>query len=272
MQAEELKMEVNGIQLAYNRYGEEGGKRIMLIHGWLGYKEMFKNVAELLVRQGFDVVVPDLRGYGSSDKPEGNYTSELFSADLFSLARALNWTNGVIIVGHSMGGYIVLDYALRYPETLSHLIVANSSAYLKRSLLSRFMWWMAIRMYRKGSFQKNPENMVKRMVTGAFKTPPPKEFMKEFIEYSLKIPIYVGVSAISNCYNTNLEPELPKIQIPTLVLSGQYDQRDLRKASLQIHKLIPNSKFIVIPTGHFSIIENPEAFVKPIIADISPQG
>lgn len=266
MGVEEVRVTVNGVQLAYNRYGKVGGKRIILIHGWLGYKEMFRNVAEKLAQKEYDVVVPDLRGYGSSDKPEGEYTSEVFSNDLFSLVKELGWTSGFIIVGHSMGGYIVLDYATRYPETLTHLINANTSAYLKRSLLSRFMWWMAIRMYRKGSFQKNPKKMANRMVTGSFKTPPSQEFIKEFMEYSLKIPIHVGISAISSCYNTNLEPKLPNIEISTLVISSQYDQRDLRKASLQIHKLIPNSNFVVIPTGHFSIIENPEAFVDPILS------
>jgi len=238
----------------------------MLIHGWLGYKEMFRDVAERLAQKGYNVVVPDLRGYGSSDKPEGEYTSEVFSNDLFSLVKELDWTSGFSIVGHSMGGHIILDYAIRYPETLTHLINANTSANLKRSLLSRFMWWMAIRMYRSGSFQKNPEKMATRMAKGSFKTPPPPEFIKEFMEYSSKIPLHVGVSAISNCYNTNLEPKLPNIKIPTLVISSQYDQRDLRKASLQIHKLIPNSQFVVIPTGHFSINENPDAFAEPIVS------
>jgi len=70
----------------------------MLIHGWLGYKEMFRNVAELLAHAGFDVIVPDLRSYGSSDKPEGNYMSELFSADIFALAQALDWNEGFSIL------------------------------------------------------------------------------------------------------------------------------------------------------------------------------
>ena len=68
MHTAEHKVTVNGLQLAYNRYGKEGGKRIMLVHGWLGYKEMFRDVAERLAQKGYNVVVPDLRGYGSSDK------------------------------------------------------------------------------------------------------------------------------------------------------------------------------------------------------------
>ncbi len=270
MEAQQFKVKVNGVQLACNQYGADGGKRIMLIHGWQGYKEMFRTVAQLLVQKGYTVVIPDLRGYGDSDKPEGDYTSTVFAADIYSLAQELGWLNGFILFGHSMGGYIALDYALRHPETLTHLIASNTSAYLKRSLLSHFMWWLVIRMYRKGKFHQNPEKTAKQLVQHAFKTPPSEDWIKEFIESYQKIPQRVGLSAISSCYQTNLEPQLPQITIPMLVIYSQHDQRDIRKASLQIHKLIGNSHLTVIPhAGHFPFAEMPDTLIDAILAFIS---
>ncbi len=59
-----LKVQVNGITLVYNRVGKGNPKRMMLIHGWTGFKELFSDFVPKLVDEGFDVVIPDLRGMG----------------------------------------------------------------------------------------------------------------------------------------------------------------------------------------------------------------
>ena len=120
MEVENLNIKVNDVEIAYSRWGKGNDKQIMLIHGWTGFKGLWKDFAPTLAEKGFDVVAPDLRGHGDSAKPEGEYTHEVFSKDLYELAKELGWDKGYILLGQSMGGYIVLDYALRYPETVSY--------------------------------------------------------------------------------------------------------------------------------------------------------
>lgn len=265
MEVENFKVKVNDVEIAYSRWGKGNTKQIMLIHGWTGFKGLWKDFAPMLAEKGLDVVAPDLRGHGDSDKPEGEYTHEVFSKDLYELAKELGWDNGFILLGQSMGGYIVLDYALRYPKTLTHVISSNTSVYLARNLLSKIVWKIIIRMYRK-----NPRKMMGKMAPRFFTKPQPQEVIDEFIEMSLKTATHAGLSAIHYCYTRNLEPELPKITVPTLVISSEHDQKDLRKATLQIHKLIPDSKLADISdTGHLPFIENPQEFLQAILDFIS---
>jgi pimeloyl-ACP methyl ester carboxylesterase len=252
---------INGVNLHYLRWGEGNPKKLMLVHGWTGFKELWKDFAPRLAENGLDVVAMDLRGHGDSDKPACDYSHNVFSEDLYGLAKHLGWEKGFNLLGQSMGGYVVLDYALKYPETLITVIPSNTSVYLGRNFLSKLTWKLIIGMYKK-----DPAKMMPKMVPKFFQFPISKEKIDEFNKMSLKTAKHAGLSAIMHCFNRNLEPELSKIQIPTLVISSEFDQKDLRQATLQIHKLIPHSKLVDIKhTGHLPFMENPDDFLKAIV-------
>ena len=256
----ELVVRVNDVEIAYARWGEGNPHRIMLVHGWTGAKEIWRDFPVSLSEQGFDVVALDLRGHGNSGKPEIDYPHEVFSRDLFELSQVLGWDKYVML-GQSLGGYVCLDYAIRYPDTLLKIIPSNTSVYLARNLLSRITWMMIIRMYRK-----DPAKMMPKMVPRFFQYPVSEETIEEFTQISLKTAKHAGLSIIQHCFKRNLEPELHTISLPTLVISSQYDQKDLRQATLQIHRLISGSKLVDIPnTGHLPFVENPEEYLNAIV-------
>ena len=261
MSKKEFSAEVNDVRLECARWGEGNDTPLILVHGWTGFKELWDSFAPELEKNGFDVVALDLRGHGDSSKPEVEYTHEVFSKDILELSKYLGWDNGYVLLGQSMGGYIVLDYALRFPETLSHVITSNTSVYLSRTLISKIVWKMTVRLYNK-----NPEKMMQKMFPRFFMNPPAQEVIDEFVRYSVKTSKQAGLSAIKYCLERNLEPELHKIKLPTLVISSEHDQSTLRKATLNIHKLIPKSELVDIPdTGHLPFMENPKVFLKAII-------
>jgi len=261
MTKQEKSATVNGISLKYARWGEGNSKRIMLVHGWTGFKEMWDDFAPLLVENDFDVIAIDLRGHGDSDKPEGDYSPEVFSKDLYELVKYVGWEKGFVLLGQSMGGYIVLDYALRYPDSVLKLIPSNTSAYLGRNLFSKIVWKIIIAMYRK-----DPAKMMPKMLPKFFQYPVSKETIEYFNSMSLKTAKHAGLSAINHCMKQNFEPHLSKIKVPTLVISSEFDQKELRQATMHIHKLISGSKFADIPkTGHLPFMENPTEFLKAIV-------
>ncbi len=260
MEGKVFNAKVNGVNLSCKRWGEGNSKKLMLVHGWTGFKELWDSFVPRLVENGYDVVAMDLRGHGDSDKPEGEYTHEVFSTDLFELSKFLGWEGKYTILGQSMGGYIVLDYALRYPNSIKRVVSSNTSAYLARNLFSKIVWKFIIRMYKK-----NPAKMMDKMFPSFFMNPPDQETLDAFVKMSLKTAKHAGLSAIHYCYTRNLEPELHNISVSTLVISSQFDQKDLRKATLAVHQLIPNSKLVDIPnTGHLPFMENPDAFLEAI--------
>ena len=116
-------IEVNGIRLHYVRKG--AGDPLLLIHGWPGFwYEWHLNIDALAER--FDVVVPDMRGYGYSDKPdlppEQGYTDTAFAEDIRGLIDAL-WFEKVRIVSHDFGAIWVQRFARMYPERLAKLML-----------------------------------------------------------------------------------------------------------------------------------------------------
>ncbi len=111
----------NGISIHYVRQGS--GFPVVLLHGWPEFWRVWRKVIEPLSLQ-FDVVAPDLRGFGDSDKPpvpalEG-YRVEDHVSDLLGLADALGLTR-FGIVSHDVGAYVAQSFARAFPERLAGL-------------------------------------------------------------------------------------------------------------------------------------------------------
>ncbi len=97
---------------------------IVFVHGCGDDHTVFENQLTFF-SSSHRVIAVDLRGHGSSDAPEQDYTVAGFAEDLAWLCTELS-LNKPVLVGHSMGGNIVLDFAARYPDALSSLIMIDS--------------------------------------------------------------------------------------------------------------------------------------------------
>ena len=114
-------LDANGIRVHYVRHG--GGFPIILLHGWPEFWYVYrKNVPAL--SEGFDVVVPDLRGFGETEKPPlPDPASDLLGdlvEDLRGLADALGFGR-FGIVSHDVGAQVAQGFARRYPDRLAGL-------------------------------------------------------------------------------------------------------------------------------------------------------
>ena len=115
---------VNGINLAYTRRGK--GTPLVLIHGFPLDHTSWDEVASLLENE-FDVITPDLRGFGQSTTVETPYTISDMADDLAGLLDHLG-IEKVALAGHSMGGYVALAFAKKYPQRVSGLGLVSSQA------------------------------------------------------------------------------------------------------------------------------------------------
>ncbi len=110
-----------GLRLHYVDWGNEGAPPLVLVHGGRDHARSFDRVARAL-RRDFHVVAPDLRGHGDSAHAAGGaYHMANFVLDL---ARLVEWTAAgpVTLVGHSLGGAIVLHYAGTFPERVARVV------------------------------------------------------------------------------------------------------------------------------------------------------
>jgi pimeloyl-ACP methyl ester carboxylesterase len=111
---------------------EGSGFPLLLVHGWPETKRIWwRNVAPLAAA-GFRVIAPDLRGFGESDvAPDGFADVASHSRDLAALCDSLGAAR-VVLVGGDLGGAVIQDFALRFPERVERLAIFNSPLpYLK---------------------------------------------------------------------------------------------------------------------------------------------
>jgi pimeloyl-ACP methyl ester carboxylesterase len=125
-----LSLPVDGFRLAYDRHGH--GAAAVLLHGWPGDRSDFDELVEHL---DADIVVPDLRGFGESDKHSGgDYSAQAQGRSVVSLMDELGIERAVL-AGYDVGSRVAQLMAQEYPERVDALVVAPPLPGLGRRVL-----------------------------------------------------------------------------------------------------------------------------------------
>jgi len=120
-------LQARGVRIHALRLGS-GAPTIVCVHGLVldNHSSFYLTLAPALA-QHRDVVLYDLRGHGLSDQPAGGYTVEDMVADLVALLASLGLDSApLILVGHSLGGYIALRFALAHPDAVRGLVLIEA--------------------------------------------------------------------------------------------------------------------------------------------------
>ena len=115
-------IQANAIRLHYVTQGE--GDLVVLLHGFPEFWYSWRYQIPALARQ-FKVVVPDLRGYNQSDKPDSGYDLNTLATDIYSLIQNLGYQQAHI-VGHDFGGAIAWRIAQQFPQVLDRLAILSA--------------------------------------------------------------------------------------------------------------------------------------------------
>jgi 3-oxoadipate enol-lactonase len=118
------KINIKDIQLAYDRRGNRGSAPLVLLHGYPLDHHLWDEILPLL-EDTFDVIIPDLRGFGESTLGASSPTIEDYASDIAGLLDDLSIQKAAI-AGHSMGGYVALAFARLYRERLTGLGLVSS--------------------------------------------------------------------------------------------------------------------------------------------------
>jgi pimeloyl-ACP methyl ester carboxylesterase len=112
------------MNLFYREYGTEHEQHLIILHGLFGMSDNWIGHAKAFARQ-YHVVVPDMRNHGQSPHSD-DFSFELMAEDLKKLMAKLEIEHCVLL-GHSMGGRLAMNFSLDYPERVDKLIVADMS-------------------------------------------------------------------------------------------------------------------------------------------------
>jgi pimeloyl-ACP methyl ester carboxylesterase len=136
--------DLDGVRLHYRLGGDPSGPPVLLWHGFLGTSYSWRRVATELAGAGMAVLVPDMRGYGDSDKPAGveGYDARALAAEFRRLVAALDFGGGapLVIAAHDMGAPGALIWAADHPEEVAGLVYVEEPVVLAETI-GRILAW-----------------------------------------------------------------------------------------------------------------------------------
>ncbi|MBX7433212.1 alpha/beta hydrolase [Mycobacterium sp. Y57] len=120
---------VDGFRLTFDRFGTPGGGAVVLLHGWPGTRHDYRDLVPILTAadDDLDVVVPDLRGFGGSDKHAVSvnhfYSASAQAASVVALIRELGLTE-VVLAGYDVGSRVAQSVARMHPDLARALVLS----------------------------------------------------------------------------------------------------------------------------------------------------
>jgi len=116
--------EVNGVTLHYLQAGHGTGTPVILLHGYAETSHMWRPLMTQLAERHV-VIAPDLRGAGTSSKPQGGYDKKTMAQDIHALVKSLGYPK-VKIVGHDIGLMVAYAYAAQYPDQVESVVLMDA--------------------------------------------------------------------------------------------------------------------------------------------------
>lgn len=253
---------LNDIDLYYEVHGS--GPALMMVAGLGSDSQSWLPVIDELARH-FTLILPDNRGCGRTTPHEVETTIELISDDCMALLDELNIPSAIVL-GHSMGAFIAMDCAVRYPQTVSQLILEGASAFCSarnRWLLDEFG------SYLQGAME--PAQWFRSLYYWLFS---PQFFedpqvVNEAVRLSVEYPYPQSPAAYANQSRAivafDFRNKLSSIHQKTLILHGKEDILFPAAESVDVLQAIPGACVSLIDGAAHSIhMENPTAFIAPL--------
>ncbi|MFC1926759.1 alpha/beta fold hydrolase [Chloroflexota bacterium] len=219
-----LKLKIGDCQAHYLKAGN--GPPVVLLHGGASDSRDWLGIMAAL-NPSYTIYAPDLAGYGLSDRDDNGYYLSDFIEFTMEFIRTLG-LDSHILVGHSIGGRVGLEIALRHPEMVSKLVLIDTVGFCKLSFLGGFL----------GAVAWGVRNLLRR-------PQPYPRFLKQ-----------KGEDRNWRCLD-----ELPSLNVPTLIVWNSRDPYYPVSGALKAKELIPEARLEIFQGfGHAPHIQNGESF------------
>jgi len=245
------RVAVNGTELAYVRQGK--GTPLILIHGYPLDHSIWEKIIPLLA-DSFDVIAPDLRGFGESNGTEGEYGMETYAEDLAGLLDALDIRQAVI-AGHSMGGYVALAFARAHPVRIRGLGLVSSQGLADPPDRKEGRYKSAEEVSQNGL-----ASVAESMATKLSADPRLQDFSKELINKQSASGVVGALKAMAG--RVDSMDVLKSFQLPVVLVHGDADVLIPIDRAREIEAAVLQARLFSLPgVGHLPMLEAPEKMV-----------
>ena len=242
---------VNGAAFNYEEQGT--GPAIVLLHGFPLDNRVWESQRRALSDR-WRVITPDLRGFGGS-RSEHAFTMESLADDVHALLVELQ-ALPCVLGGLSMGGYVALAYAKKYPTDLLGLMLIDTRAEGDTPEGRQAREKMIQLARDSGSRAVADQMMPKMLATGA--SSDVTQNLRQIMEACPSTTIQHALAAMRD--RSDQIANLASIALPTLIIVGDQDAITPPAMAQAMHRGIPRSTLAVMPgAGHMAVMEKPDA-------------
>jgi len=259
----EQLFEFNGYQIFTKVEGE--GRPVLLLHSYWGSHILFDHLASVL-SAGLKVIRIDLPGHGKSGIPPLDYSFEKFAAILNELLNRLGVGEKVSIIGHSMGGYMAMAFAAKYPKRMTSLVLMHSPT--KEADIKS----IKLRGREGRLLQKGKKELLLQLTIPSNFAPENLDSMGNVLALMNQTSDQVTVDGAlrSICainQRKNYLGELQTAYFPILIVIGRSDNVYPAEEQLDDAQLISNAEVLMLDhSGHLGFLEEEELVVEKLSA------
>ena len=227
-----MKIKINDVNVNYIQYGE--GKDILLLHGWGQNIEMMKPIGDSFCDK-YRITIIDFPGFGQSDEPSVSWTISDYSNMLEKFIKEVGIKKPTIM-GHSFGGRVAICYSAY--NSIEKLVLFGSPC---------------VRLTKE-------QPLSVKILKGIKKLPGMNklgEYMKKYIgsrDYKAASPIMR--QTLVDVVNEDLSEYARKIEEPTLLIWGEYDDEAPVEEAKLLENIMPDAALIILPGTHYAYLEN----------------
>ncbi len=257
------KIKLKSIKMAY--YDEGAGTPIILLHGFPDSADVWRNIAPILIKDGYRIIAPDLRGFGESEAPIacGSYKIKYLMQDIIELKKSLALDGPIKLVGHDWGSLLGWCLITFYPEHFSSFVplcVGHPRAYLNDGGFEQQQKGWYTMAFQTAGFAEKMFSQNDWAVLRLFSENNP-EVDSNWIP-DLSRP--GRFTAALNLYRANLKPQKIKVAFPPtqVPVFGIFGKDDLYLSEAQMaasgKHVGGNFSWEAIKGGHWLPLEKPE--------------
>ena len=243
------------IQIAFTAEGK--GKTIVLLHGFLESSTIWKNVVSAF-KETHQIIAIDLLGHGKTEKLGYIHSMETMAETVHAVLSELKIEKASII-GHSMGGYVALAFAEKFPQQLEKLVLLNSStvADSEERKENRDRAKRLVKQNKQAFISMAIKNLFTDENRNALRTE-----INALVEEAVQLPEEYIIASVEGLKNRKDRTEiLQQYSGEKIIIAGKNDPVVPFKEIEAIAEKT-NSTFISFEDGHMSYLENEEELLK----------
>ncbi|KPQ35170.1 MAG: putative hydrolases or acyltransferases (alpha/beta hydrolase superfamily) [Phormidesmis priestleyi Ana] len=248
---------------------------MVFLHGWAGSARYWESTAEA-IKDEYDCLLYDMRGFGRSHAPTPEVIAadpslsslESFAEDLVSLLNALSLTQPIYMNAHSLGGTVGLYFLDRYPERVKKAILTcNGSFPYQKWAFEAFYFFgayvVAFRPKWLGQIPLAPQMFMSRFLKQTIPLAEKQAFLNDFLMADGPTSIGTLKAAVSKHATEVMPVAFANLQVPTLMISGEYDKITPAKLGREAASISEQMQYVLMPnTAHFPMLEDAENYLR----------